>query len=410
MRFNDPVDHHDWAEELIQKRSPDGFRAYGAEIALLEFAKAWNHFTFSRDARQLALTPKKIKELSEKTFQHHLSSGLKLDFRRWKWEDPARNISPRERNAWLDGFIEAYTETLDDHVSSIIPQELEDKLELFCSIVGSIQRDIEQGWDLSDWGVQLGARKKEPPPKIHPKKAALIKNARAQGLREAKLHWIWQTEGSTTIQRPGMVSTPYDWELSPKEVSLYEEEFEAAFMDHVSDQLKTIAPPKAWKNAFLICSLFDEMQAQKYENRRGGAEKRWQYLRSLRESDLFWSGVQKEKEEAAFQKRFYRPQVQEPEPSMGSPTLGAFMSRRVHMTHGARKALEETGENPEKFLDRHFSEDFGEIPPEDLEMNIRGARTGGMVMSVYSLSNGTKIWIITDDGQEMTTILLPSEY
>lgn len=97
-------------------------------------------------------------------------------------------------------------------------------------------------------------------------------------------------------------------------------------------------------------------------------------------------------------------------PSLGSASLGAFTSSKLHMTEGAREAFETTGDNPEKFLDRHFSEDFGESPPEDLEINRQGARTGGMVMSIYSLSNGERIYIITDDGHEVTTILLPEEY
>jgi hypothetical protein len=409
MRLDDPVDHYGWGERLVKSRTLDGFRAYGAEVGLLEFAKAWNHFTFSRDARQLALIPKKIKGLSEETFDHNLRNGLQLSHFKWSWEDPARAVSARERNAWQNGFIEAYTETLDDHVSGIIPPEIEDKLELFCSIVGAIQQDIEQGSDPSDWGVRLGARKKEPEPKIHPKKDALIKKARAQGLYDAKLRWMWQTEGNTYISRPMMVSTPHDWELSPQEQALYEEVFEETFMGYVKEQIQKIAPPKVWKNAFLICSLFDEMQAQKYGNRRMGAEHRWQYLRYLRDRDFFRTEAQKKQEEAAFQKKYYRPRGEAAPAGMGS-SLGAFISRKVQMTPGARKAFEETGDNPEKFLDRHFSEDFGESPAEDLDMNRHGAKTGGMVMSIYSLSNGTTIWIITDDGHEMTTLLLPEEY
>lgn len=409
MRFDDPVDHYDWGERLIQKRSPDGFRAYGAETGLLELAKGWNHFTFTRDARELVLIPKRIQELAEETFNHKLSNGLTLDHRRWAWDEPGRVISSRERNAWLEGFVEAYTESLDDHVSSIIPPELEDKLELFCSLVGAIQRDAETGRSLADWGIQLGARKQEPPPKIHPKKEALIKRAQADGLHDAKLQWGWQTQGSTSINRPAMISIPHDWELSPQEEALFEEVFEESFMDYVKGQIQKIAPPKVWKNAFLICSLFDEIQVQKHGNRRSGGEKRWQYLRYFRERDLFRSQQQKKQEEEAFQKSFYRPRG-EGVAGMGSASMGAFISRNVQMTQGARAALETTGDNPEKFLDRHFNEDFGESPPEDLEINLKGARTGGMVMSIYSLSDGAKIWVITDDGHEVTTILLPSEY
>lgn len=408
MRFDDPVDHYEWGEKLIQKRSPEAFGAYGAQTGLLELAKGWNHFTFTRDARRLALIPKRINELAEETFNHKLGSGLSADHRRWSWDHPGRVISARERNSWLEGFVEAYRDNLDDHVSSIIPPELEDKLELFCSLVGTVQRDVEEGRSIADWGVQLGVRKKEEPRKIHPKKEALIKKARAQGLHDAKLQWGWQTQGSMSINRPSMVSAPHNWELSPQEEALFEEAFEDSFMEYVRGQLQKIAPPKVWKNAFLICSLFDEIQLQKHGNRRSGGEKRWQYLRYHREHDLYRSQQQKKQEEEAFQKAFYRPRVEVA--GMGSASMGAFISQNVQMTRGARAALEATGDNPEKFLDRHFNEDFGESPPEDLEANLKGARTGGMVMSVYSLSDGSKIWVITDDGHEVTTILLPSEY
>lgn len=34
----------------------------------------------------------------------------------------------------------------------------------------------------------------------------------------------------------------------------------------------------------------------------------------------------------------------------------------------------------------------------------------GMILSAYTLKTGTKIWIITDPGHEVTTFLLPGEY
>jgi hypothetical protein len=417
MRFNDPVNHEMWARRLATRRSLDNFRAYGAEVGLSRLNQEWSHFIFSRDPSELAFTKKRIEELANDRYDFELRSGLKLE----DWEDPNRKISPRERLHWINGFIETYTEDLDNRVSSIIPPEIEDKLELFCDIVQAIQQDAERGYDSSEFGVSLGARKENPEEKIHPKKDRIIKDARAKGLREAKLAWEWQTHGNTSISRPTFIHPPFDWELHLNEEALYEDVFNKAFMGYLSEQIRKIAPPKAWKNAFLICALFDEMQTQKYEGRSTNQYPGWNYLRQLREGTVRLTERRAKADAQAKAKRDerYRAQAiaraeayraQASPTSMGSASLGAFISRSVQMTHGARKAIEETGDNPEKFLDRHFSEDFGESPPEDLEINRQGAKTGGMVMSIYSLSDGRTIWVITDDGHEVTTILLPSEY
>lgn len=85
-----------------------------------------------------------------------------------------------------------------------------------------------------------------------------------------------------------------------------------------------------------------------------------------------------------------------------------FGSQQFAMTPGARDALE--GDIPERYLDRHFSGDWGEIPDEDRPINEESLTTKGMILSAYTTRKGDKIWVITDPGHEVTTILLPSEY
>lgn len=427
MRFNDPVDHRAWGVRLLDRRSPDDFRAYGAQTGLSEFFGGWNHFKFSRDARNLAFTVKKIRALAQERYDHVLDGRLDLPGP-YEFEDPRRVISPRERNAWLNGFFEAYQEALDDHVSSIIPDEIMDKLGVFCSVVGIVQHDAEKGHDYSDWGVELGKKKQEIV-KIHPNQERLLKTARRNGIDEAERDWGWQQTGSYSIRRPSFIHAPFDWALSQDEERLYEEEFEKSFFTRIREILQKFVPAKVWKNAFLICSLYDEMQSQKHEGRRTivGREG-WSYLRSFREHDRFMTEQRKKQEEEAFAKRYHRaPLIKQADflqkqaadqerldllkkHAVGSPSLGAFISKRLIMTPGAREAFESTGDNPERFLDRFFNEDFGEIPKEDLEINKKGARTGGMVMGIYRLSDGEEFYIITDDGHDITTILLPMEY
>ena len=79
-------------------------------------------------------------------------------------------------------------------------------------------------------------------------------------------------------------------------------------------------------------------------------------------------------------------------------------------TPGALAALAETGENSLVFIIRHASGDWGDLSAEDWNENEFALDKDLRVLSVYYLSNGTKIWIITEADRSVTTILLPSEY
>lgn len=68
------------------------------------------------------------------------------------------------------------------------------------------------------------------------------------------------------------------------------------------------------------------------------------------------------------------------------------------------------------FLKRHHSGDWGDLDPEDRQLNNRAIRDGSRILSAYKVGeDGEKIWIITDaevmEGVRLTTtILLPEEY
>lgn len=82
---------------------------------------------------------------------------------------------------------------------------------------------------------------------------------------------------------------------------------------------------------------------------------------------------------------------------------------QIVMTRGVLVAFSKD-DTPQKYLDRHWDSDWGNVPPEDAEQNDQMKNEDGMVLSAYETANGTKIWIITDPGHEVTTILLPEEY
>ncbi len=79
-------------------------------------------------------------------------------------------------------------------------------------------------------------------------------------------------------------------------------------------------------------------------------------------------------------------------------------------TPGALKALARTGTSPSLLLDRHQSGDWGDVDAEDWEANARDLIDGERLFSMYHLSDGTKLYVITEWDRGATTLLLPIEY
>jgi hypothetical protein len=92
-----------------------------------------------------------------------------------------------------------------------------------------------------------------------------------------------------------------------------------------------------------------------------------------------------------------------------------FSLGQVLATPGALQALEESGQAPACFLDRHARGDWGDVDQRDWQLNDQALQDGSRILSAYKTPKGTKIWIITeaadDDGKRAaTTLLLPEEY
>jgi hypothetical protein len=87
-----------------------------------------------------------------------------------------------------------------------------------------------------------------------------------------------------------------------------------------------------------------------------------------------------------------------------------FPLGRVVATPGALEALQEAGQLPQEFLHRHVTGDWGVLPPEDVQANEEAVKHGARLLSSYTTTHGTKIWIITEWDRSVTTLLLPSEY
>ncbi len=79
-------------------------------------------------------------------------------------------------------------------------------------------------------------------------------------------------------------------------------------------------------------------------------------------------------------------------------------------TPGALAALEASGDDPLAFLIKHVCLDPGDLSPADIAENLLSVAKGFRILSAYRLSDGTRIWIITEADRSSTCILLPEEY
>jgi hypothetical protein len=82
----------------------------------------------------------------------------------------------------------------------------------------------------------------------------------------------------------------------------------------------------------------------------------------------------------------------------------------VFVTPKASQALHEAGQSPDEFLARHESGDWGEVGSMDAKENELSFMKGYRVFSIYKLSTGEEIWIITQPDRSATTLMLPEEY
>jgi hypothetical protein len=79
-------------------------------------------------------------------------------------------------------------------------------------------------------------------------------------------------------------------------------------------------------------------------------------------------------------------------------------------TQGAVDALEEAGQSPQEFLDRHVRGDWGDAPAADKQANDFSLQRGFRILSSYTTTAGERIWVITEADRSATTMILPEEY
>jgi len=79
-------------------------------------------------------------------------------------------------------------------------------------------------------------------------------------------------------------------------------------------------------------------------------------------------------------------------------------------TPAALAALEEASVTALSLVRRHATGDWGICDAADRQANEDAVTHGDRVFSVYKLSNGQNLWIITESDRSSTCVLTPDDY
>jgi hypothetical protein len=87
-----------------------------------------------------------------------------------------------------------------------------------------------------------------------------------------------------------------------------------------------------------------------------------------------------------------------------------FPLGQVVATPAALDALLAAGQTPDEFIARHHAGDWGEVGDDDRQSNNESVDDGGRLLSVYTLTTGVKLRVISEADRSATTLLLPEDY
>jgi hypothetical protein len=86
---------------------------------------------------------------------------------------------------------------------------------------------------------------------------------------------------------------------------------------------------------------------------------------------------------------------------------------KILMTQGVAEWKEQSIYNSMfiyRSIERYINGDFGNLSEGDRALNEHAAQNEERVLASYDIEPDGKLWIITDDGHAVTTLLFPDEY
>jgi hypothetical protein len=87
-----------------------------------------------------------------------------------------------------------------------------------------------------------------------------------------------------------------------------------------------------------------------------------------------------------------------------------FLPGCIVATPGAVELLGRYDKTPADYLNRHLSEDWGNLGIADKRENELSVSRGYRNFSSYEVSPLDTLWVITEADRSATTLLLPEEY
>lgn len=87
-----------------------------------------------------------------------------------------------------------------------------------------------------------------------------------------------------------------------------------------------------------------------------------------------------------------------------------FRLGKIVATSEAISAMKQANATPWLLLSRHVQGDFGEVDAEDRQANLEAIENGERVLSVYTLSTGQRLYVITEADRSSTCVLRVEDY
>ena len=87
-----------------------------------------------------------------------------------------------------------------------------------------------------------------------------------------------------------------------------------------------------------------------------------------------------------------------------------FKLGSVVATQDAIETMSRCRVQASELLARHHAGDWGDVCPEDAELNEQALLDGSRLMSVFKLNESDTVWAITEADRSSTCILLPENY
>jgi len=274
-----------WGNYIVAHRTPAVWREYAEEAGRLLALNEWDEFIFYRDPSALSLTPKAVAEKAGK-----LAYEMVEDFRLFGIEmfrDYADQHygTPAERKIWISEFINAYTKQMDAQVDALIPEKLSKNLDLFCTLLSWIRIDLDHGSGRAqDYNLRLAGKKapeepeKPEKPKYRPSRKELHDLAVRRGKRLIEDEWKKflrrESDGAgfrTSMLHFGVSFGRGDdgWYVPDLDRDYFIEVMVETFQKELGKKALELAPATAWKNSYLICSLYEKLLAQGAQKKKG---------------------------------------------------------------------------------------------------------------------------------------------